>query len=102
MIKLQLLLITIGYLPSDSISSTACFGPHTQPTNRQKASAPRGIIRLSVNFSITAFIGSMVSPCEKSNQGSLMPLASDCDREYPALKTVIGTDKTMVDFRRLK
>ena len=57
---------------------------------------------MSVNFSITAFIGSMVKPCEKSSHGSLMPLASDCDREYPALSTVIGTDKTIVDFSLLK
>ena len=57
---------------------------------------------MSVNFSITAFIGSMVKPCEKSNHGSLIPLASDCDREYPALSTVIGTDKTIVDFSLLK
>ena len=43
--------------------------PHTQPTNRQKASAPRGIIRLSVNFSITAFIGKHGKPLREVEPG---------------------------------
>lgn len=35
------------------------LGPQTQPTNMQNSRAPAGIIRLSVNFSITAFMGSI-------------------------------------------
>ena len=66
---------------SPAISCPAALVPHTQPTKRQKHSAPRGIIRLSVNFSITAFIGSICSPFLKSNQGRLMPRPADWERE---------------------
>ena len=49
-----------------------------------------------MNFSITAFIGSIWIPFEKSNQGRLIFLDSSWEREYPALRNAIGTDKITV------
>ena len=51
-----------------------------------------------MNFSITAFIGSIWIPFEKSNQGRLIFLDSSWEREYPALRNAIGTDKITVAF----
>ena len=48
-----------GRLLSVGRASAAGSAPQTQPTNMQNSRAPAGIIRLSVNFSITAFMGSI-------------------------------------------
>lgn len=68
-------------LSSASISLSAFFVPQTQPTNRQNPNALSGIIKLSVNFSSTAFMGSICTPEAKSNHGRFKLRSADWLRE---------------------